>query len=270
MTAEPGRSVFAEGDLALFVDSKERRYLVRLVAGGELQLHTGTVTHEELLGSEPGNVVRTSRGSRLLVTRPTLADYILKMPRGAQVIYPKDLGPIAVAADLSPGLRILEAGVGSGALSLLILRLIGETGTLISYDTREDHASRALQNIEGFMGSPPVNHQVRIGDVIDVDGEEIFDRLLLDLPDPWRVIPALVPRLSGGGIALCYLPTIPQVSSTVETMRDCGFGMIEAVEILSRTWHVEGQSVRPDHRMVGHTGFLVYGRKLASPDVESA
>lgn len=253
----------AAGELVMLIDSKQRRYLVKLARGDSFHLHTGIIEHDSVIGLEPGVTVRTSGGSRLLAVRPTLSDYILKMPRGAQVIYPKDLGPIVMHADIGPGNRVLEAGLGSGALSLTLLRAIGSEGSLVTYELRDDHAARGLKNIAEFLGSPPANHEVRIGDICDGLERGEFDRVVLDLPDPWRALPAITPSLRVGGILLCYLPTVPQVSQAVESLRDHGFGMIESVEILSRSWHVEGMSVRPEHRMVGHTGFLVYARLLS-------
>lgn len=251
------------GELVMLIDSKQRRYLVKLAQGDSFHLHTGIIEHDAVIGQEPGVTVRTSGGSRLLVVRPTLSDYILKMPRGAQVIYPKDLGPIVMLADIGPGMRVLEAGLGSGALSLTLLRAIGSEGSLVTYEMRDDHAARGLKNIAEFLGSPPPNHEVRIGDICDGVERGTFDRALLDLPDPWRALPVITPSLRPGGILLCYLPTVPQVSQAVEALRDHGYGMVESVEILSRPWHVEGMSVRPEHRMVGHTGFLVYARRLS-------
>ncbi|RIK11216.1 MAG: hypothetical protein DCC49_01350 [Acidobacteria bacterium] len=255
--------LMAPGDLVMFIDSKQRRYMVKLAEGHSFHLHTGIIEHDSVIGLEPGVTVRTSGGSRLLAVRPTLSDYILKMPRGAQVIYPKDLGPIIMLADIEPGMRVLEAGLGSGALSLTLLRAIGSEGSLVTYEMRDDHAARGLKNIADFLGCTPINHEVRIGDICDGIDSNDFDRIVLDLPDPWGALPAITPGLRPGGIVLCYLPTVPQVSQVVEALRDHGFGMVESVEILARSWHVEGMSVRPEHRMVGHTGFLVSARRLA-------
>lgn len=251
------------GELVMFIDSKQRRYLVKLAHGDAFHLHTGIIEHDTVIGSEPGTIVRTSGGSRLLVVRPTLSDYILKMRRGAQIIYPKDLGPIVMLSDVGPGMRVLEAGLGSGALSLTLLRAIGPEGSLVTYEIRDDHAVRGTKNIAEFLGGAPPNHEVRIGDICDGVAQEDFDRIVLDLPDPWRALPVITPRLHPGGILVSYLPTVPQVSQTVEALRDHGYGLVESLEVLTRPWHVEGMSVRPEHRIVGHTGFLVSARRLS-------
>lgn len=254
---------FRAGERALLIDSKGRRYLVTLVEGGTFSTHAGTVPHADLLGREEGFVARTNHGARLQAVRPTLSEFILKMPRGAQVIYPKDIGPILMLADLFPGARVLEAGVGSGALSMALLRAVGPTGHVLGYELREDFAGRARRNVESFLG-PDQPYTIEIRDVYEgidtvADG---LDRVVLDLPEPWRVVKHAGAALRPGGILLSYLPTIGQVSRLREELAGSAFGMAETIEVLQRSWHVEGQSVRPDHRMVGHTGFLTTARLL--------
>jgi tRNA (adenine57-N1/adenine58-N1)-methyltransferase len=193
--------------------------------------------------------------------RPTLGEYVLEMPRGAQVIYPKDLGPILMLADIFPGARILESGVGSGAMTMTLLRAVGPTGSVTGYELRDDFADRARRNVEGYLGTDlPLTIETR--DVYEGIGVTDLDRIVLDLPEPWQVVKHAETALRPGGILLSYLPTILQVSTLRETLAESVFGMAETVEILQRGWNVEGASVRPDHRMVAHTGFLTVARKL--------
>ena len=206
-------------------------------------------------------MVRTTLGARIVAVRPTLVEYVLEMPRGAQVIYPKDLGPILMLADLFPGARVLESGVGSGALTLAILRAIGATGQLTGYELRDDFARRARANVDGFLG-PDVPLEIEVRDVYEGIELDDLDRVLLDLPEPWRVVKHAETALHEGGILLAYLPTIGQVMRLREELAGSSFGMVETLEVLQRTWHVDGQSVRPDHRMVAHTGFLTHARLL--------
>jgi tRNA (adenine57-N1/adenine58-N1)-methyltransferase len=254
--------VFAAGERVLLVDAKRRRHLVTLAAGGEFHTHAGVLAHDDVIGQPDGVTVRTTRNARLVAVRPTLAEYVLEMPRGAQVIYPKDLGPILVLADVFPGARVLESGVGSGALTLALLRAVGTTGHVTGYELRDDFARRARSNVEGLLG-PDVPLDIEVRDVYDGIGEEDLDRILLDLPEPWRVVKQAESTLHPGGILLAYLPTIGQVSRLREELAGSAFGMMETLEVLQRTWHVDGQSVRPDHRMVAHTGFLTHARLLA-------
>lgn len=256
---------FAPGDRVLLVDAKRRRHLVTLADGGQFHSHAGVVSHDDILGRDEGVSVRSSLGARLVAVRPTLAEYVLKMPRGAQVIYPKDLGPILLLADIFPGARVLESGVGSGALTLTLLRAVGPTGHVLGYEIREDFADRARRNVEGFLG-PGLPLAVEVRDVYDGIDADDLDRVLLDLPEPWRVVKHAGAALRPGGILLSYLPTIGQVTRLREELAGSAFGMTETLEVLQRTWHVDGQSVRPDHRMVAHTGFLTHARLLAPPE----
>ena len=253
---------FAAGDRVLLVDAKRRRHLITLSTGGQFHTHAGVLEHDALIGSPEGSTVRTTLGSRLVAVRPTLAEYVLEMPRGAQVIYPKDLGPILILADVFPGAKVLESGVGSGALTLALLRAVGSTGLVTGYEIRDDFARRAQANVEGFLGADvPLTVEVRdVYEGIDVTD---IDRVLLDLPEPWRVVKHAEQAMHPGGIMLAYLPTIGQVARLREELAGSAFGMIETLEVLQRTWHVDGQSVRPDHRMVAHTGFLTHARLLA-------
>ena len=254
------------GERVLLFDSKGRRYLVTLVEGGEFHTHSGPVAHAEVIGAAEGSTVRSSRGARYVVVRPTLAEVVLKMPRGAQVIYPKDLGPMLILADVFPGARIFESGLGSGALSMTLLRAGAE---ITGYELREDFAARARANVAGFLGSGALDrYHVSVRDAYDGVEERDFDRMVLDLPEPWRLVKAAEEVLRPGGILVSYLPTIGQVSTLRDALDRSGFGMAETIEVLQRSWHIEGQSVRPDHRMVAHTGFLTSARMLrpAGPD----
>jgi tRNA (adenine57-N1/adenine58-N1)-methyltransferase len=260
------RGPLQPGERVLLIDARDRRYLITLGTNRQFHFHVGTVDHDDMIGEPEGTTITSSGGARLVVFRPTLADYILKMKRGAQVVYPKDIGLILVYADIFVGATVVEAGTGSGALTLALARAVGETGRVLSYELRDDHHARAVDNVGAFyesLGGKPENVELRVGDVFDGIPEADVDRMVLDLPEPWRAIGTTTESLAPGGILCCYLPTVPQVSETVEAMRRGGFGQLDTLEGLVRTWNVDGQSVRPDHRMVGHTGFLVTGRKLS-------
>jgi tRNA (adenine57-N1/adenine58-N1)-methyltransferase len=265
----PGNGPFGPGDRVLVVDPRARRYLVTLRPGGEFHTHLGALKHDDLIGRPEGCLVAASRGTKLLVFRPSLADFVLKMQRGAQVVYPKDLGLILVYADIFPGARVLEAGAGSGSLTLALLRAVGAGGSVVSFELREDHAKQAKANIDAWQlafGAKTDNFELVLGDVFDTDAVTShgnFDRIVLDLPEPWHGVGTTTEMLIDGGTLCCYLPTVPQVMRIVEAMTP-GFALITTFEALVRTWNVSGQSVRPDHRMVGHTGFIVTGRKLAA------
>ena len=250
---------FAEGERALFIDRKQRRYLVTLAPGGQFHTHAGFVPHEDVLDHPEGVTVTSTVGARYLVVRPTLSDFVLKMPRGAQVIYPKDLGPILLLADIFPGARVLESGVGSGALSLTLLRAGAE---VTGYEIRDDFAAKAQENVAAFGASFGLSDHfhVEVRDVYEGIDETDLDRVVLDLPEPWRVVKHAEAALHAGGILVSYLPTIGQVAQLREALDDSAFSMAETVEVLQRSWHIEGQSVRPDHRMVAHTGFLTSAR----------
>ena len=252
---------FETGERVLLFDTKGRRYLVQLAEGGEFHTHSGPVSHDEVIGREEGLLVRSTRGARYTAVRPTLAEVVLKMPRGAQVIYPKDLGPILILADIFPGARVLESGLGSGALSMTLLRAGAH---VTGYEIRPDFAATAQSNVAAFLGTSILEqYQVEIRDVYDGIATTGLDRVVLDLPEPWRVVKPAEEALRPGGILVSYLPTIGQVSTLRDTIDRSAFGLAETIEVLQRSWHVDGQSVRPDHRMVAHTGFLTSARLLA-------
>lgn len=251
------RGILRDGDRVLLIDPKERRYLITLRTGASFHTHVGIVSHDDLIGAPEGSTILGSTGRRFLVVRPTLSDTVLKMPRGAQVIYPKDLGAILIEADIFPGANVLEAGVGSGALSMALLRAGAE---VVGYELREDFAERALSNVEAMLDGAP--YRVELRDVYEGIDERGLDRIVLDLPEPWQVLPHAERAMRPGGILCAYLPSINQTSQLRTAMEHSGFGMASTLEVLHRTWHIEARSVRPDHRMVGHTGFLTTARLL--------
>ncbi len=257
------RSLLRAGERVLLVDAKERRYLLTLRTGATFHTHAGIVAHDDLIGLPEGGTVLGSTGRAFLAVRPTLSDVVLKMPRGAQVIYPKDLAAILMECDIAPGMRVLEAGVGSGALSMALLRAGAQ---VVGYDLREDFAERAAANVRAMVGDDPP-YRVELRDVYEGIGECGLDRVVLDLPEPWRVVPHAEVALRSGGILGAYLPTINQTAQLREALQRSAFGMASTLEVLHRTWHIDGRSVRPDHRMVGHTGFLTIAR-LLGPEPE--
>lgn len=252
---------FTVGEKVIVVDAKGRQYLVTLVDGAEFHTHAGLFPHADLIGQEEGTTVRSTGGARYTAMRPSISDFVFRMPRGAQVIYPKDLGPILIMADIHPGVRVLEAGVGSGALSMTMVRAGAD---VVGYEVREDFAARARENVAAFVGEGAAceRYRVEVRDVYEGIDEEGLDAVVLDLPEPWRVVPHAVKALRGGGTLLAYNPSITQAVQLREAFLDSGFELAETVEFLRRTWHVEGQAVRPDHRMVAHTGFLTMARLL--------
>jgi tRNA (adenine57-N1/adenine58-N1)-methyltransferase len=250
------------GERVVLIDGRDRRYLIRLSEGGSFHFHGGSVAHDLLIGSREGVTVHATSGARLIAFRPTLADFVLKMPRGAQVVYPKDLGAILVHADIAPGTRVLEAGTGSGALTMALARATGPSGVLVSYEARDDFHGTARTNVESFFGSIPAWVDLRCGDVRGVaDRDAAFDRVVLDLPEPWAVLPEITAALRPGGILCTYLPTTNQTREVVLAMERAGYARIETFEVLVRHWHVTVRSVRPDHRMVAHTGFITTARR---------
>jgi tRNA (adenine57-N1/adenine58-N1)-methyltransferase len=251
---------FEVGDRVLLIDQKKRRYLIVLKPAGEFHSHAGIVGHDSLIGQPEGTTVRSTRTQSYLAIRPTLSDFVLKMPRGAQVIYPKDLGPILMLADLFPGARVLESGLGSGALSMAMLRAGAD---IVGYELREDFAERARANVSSFLGDEAMSrYRVELRDCYEGIDETDLDRVVLDLPEPWQVVPHAEKALHPGGILLAYTPSIVQVMQLRDALEHSAFDLAETVEVLNRTWHVEGQAVRPDHRMVAHTGFLTHARLL--------
>jgi len=258
--AASGPRPFAAGERALLVDSKARRYLVTLAEGGEFHTHAGITAHDDILGQQEGITVRSTSGARYTVVRPTLSDFVLKMPRGAQVIYPKDLGPLLMLADIFRGARVFESGVGSGAVSMTLLRAGAD---VVGYELRADFAARARRNVESFLGTG-LPYRIEERSAYEGIDESDLDRVVLDLPEPWQVVKHAEAALRPGGIFVAYVPTIGQVAQLREELAGSAFAMAQTLEVLQRTWHVEGQSVRPDHRMVGHTGFLTSARLLGS------
>jgi tRNA (adenine57-N1/adenine58-N1)-methyltransferase len=256
-------AAFRPGEAILLIDLRRgKRHLVTLRAGQAFHSDRGFVPHEALLGLPEGTVATTSRGARYLALRPTLAEYVLEMPRGAQIIYPKDLATIALYADIGPGQRVVEAGLGSGALTLVLLRLVGPTGRVVSYETREEFARRAQRNIEARLG-PGSPLTVRPQDVYLGIEERDVDRVVLDLPEPWRLVESAAVALRAGGVFSAYVPTIPQAQRVHEALAGHpAFALAETFETLLRPWNIAGPSVRPAHRMVAHTGFLTLARRV--------
>ena len=255
---------FEPGEKVLLLDQRDRTYLLTLEPGAVYHTHAGTLGHDDVIGRSEGITVRTSRGMVVTAFRPRFADFVMKMPRGAQVVYPKDLGPIVVYADVFPGARVLEAGTGSGALTIALCRAVGEQGRVVSYEVRPEHGVRARENVEAFFGKVPDRLELREGDVAESGAlPDRFDRLVLDVPEPWVPLAALRPVLEPGAVLCAYLPTTVQVQQLVVALPQAGFLHVETFEVLKRSWHVTQRSVRPDHRMVGHTGFLTLARVAA-------
>lgn len=254
---------FQDGEQVLLIDQRGKRHLIFLRKSETFHSDRGWISHDAVIGQPEGTWVRSSMGLRYIALRPTLAEFVLDMPRGAQVIYPKDLAMILFWADVYPGCRVLEAGMGSGALTLALLRAVGPDGRVISFEQREEFARRALANIHMRSGEV-TNLIVRLGAVEDgVADEAPVDRVLLDLPEPWKLTQAMARVLRPGGIFLSYVPTIIQAQQTAETLgRDRYWALVETFETLFRPWNIEGQSVRPFHRMVAHTGFITVARRV--------
>ncbi|MEQ1792120.1 MAG: tRNA (adenine-N1)-methyltransferase [Nitrospiraceae bacterium] len=261
-------SQLQSGERIHLVDKKGRQYALTLKAGDRYQLSGHKIAHDDLIGKPDGSLVTLSGNKTMLALKPTFGDYVLKMPRGAQVLYPKDLALIPMWADVYPGARVFEAGTGSGALTMALLRAVGPRGIVVTYEAREDFAKTAMTNIERYMGPMPnlisLRRNVYEGISLLDDGLP-FDRLVLDLPEPWQVVPHAAQVLRPGGMYLSFVPTVPQVVQTVEALEKAMvFGMIETFESLLRTWSIQGRSVRPDHRMVAHSGFITVARKIES------
>lgn len=256
-------STFVDGDLVLLIDAKDRRRMITLSSGKQYFTHHGAIDHDLLIGSEQGRIVRTPNGTPYLALKPLLRDFVLSMPRGAAVIYPKDASLIIGYADLYPGARVLEAGVGSGALSASILRAVGTTGSLVSYERRADFAEIAQSNVQKFLGFQPQNWQVHVDDLLAND-QSGFTHVFLDMLEPWLVLDIASKAMTGGGVLMAYVATTTQLSSMVEAIRESGnFTEPEPLELILRNWHSEGLAVRPVHRMIGHTGFLIFARRMA-------
>jgi tRNA (adenine57-N1/adenine58-N1)-methyltransferase len=263
MNSRYRKGPFQADEPVMLLDRKDREYLARLDPRRPITIRGGKISVDDIIGRDEGSVVKSSYNEPFLVFRPSLPQLIPNLPRSAQVVYPKDLGPILIWADLFPGARVVEAGVGAGSLSMALLRAIGDQGQLFSYEVREDFAALAQKNVSRYFGAAP-NWRVTLGDVAAALDETEIDRVVLDLPEPWQVIAPTWKALRPGGILLCYLPTVPQVKSLVDALReDKRFACIETSETLMRFWHIKGMSVRPQHRMVAHTGFITTARRLA-------
>jgi len=251
---------FVEGDVVLLIDRQGNRYLVSLRPGGRYVFHRGSIQHDDLIGLEEGSEVRSSNRVRLVALRPRLLDYTLEMPRQSAIVYPKDMGPLLIWGDVFPGATVLEAGLGSGSLTLALLRAVGDSGRVICYEIRSDFVARALQNIRGLCGEPR-NLLIREHDIYDGIPDSGIDRVFLDLPEPWRVVPHAAGALAPGGVFAAYTPSILQSQQTFEALDRSGvFRQVETIETLYRSWHIEGQAVRPAQQMVGHTAFLTFAR----------
>lgn len=259
---------FREGDRVQLTGPKGRMHTISLRADGELHTHHGVLRHADLIGQPDGTVVANSSGHDYLALRPLLRDFAMSMPRGAAIVYPKDAAQIVMQADIFPGAVVVEAGVGSGALSLSLLRAIGPAGQLVSFERREDFAEVASANVETFFGGLPETWRVVVGDLVESLPVELpaggVDRVVLDMLAPWECIDVVADALTPGGVVLCYVATATQLSRVAEYIRGTGlFTDPDASETMVRGWHVEGLAVRPDHRMVAHTGFLITARRLA-------
>ena len=253
-----------EGEWVRLMDPKGRKHNMQLVAGKEFSTKKGQIRHDDMLGQPEGIVIQSSMDHPYQVFRPLLFEYVVAMPRGAAIIYPKDAAQIIVQADIYPGARVVEAGAGSGALTSYLLRAVGPTGTLGSYEMREEFAENVLRNVHEVAGTDLPGWTLTVGDVREVITETEIDRLILDMVDPWSCIPLAADRLTPGGIVCAYVATTTQLSRFVETVREHGgFTEPRAWETLEREWHLEGLAVRPQHSMNGHTAFLVTARRMA-------
>ena len=259
---------FRVGDRVQLTGPKGKLNTVTLEAGGSFHSHRGVLSHDAIIGLPDASVVESTNGVEYLAMRPLLTDFVMSMPRGAAIIYPKDAAQILGQADIFPGATVVEAGVGSGALSLWLLRAIGSTGILHSFERRDEFAEVAKANVTAFLGAEPANWTVTLGDLQEslpatvADGS--VDRIVLDMLAPWECLDECADALTSGGVLICYIATVTQLSRVAEAIRETGaFTDPEPSETMVRTWHVEGLAVRPDHRMIGHTGFLMTARRLA-------
>ena len=259
---------FVPGDLVQLTDPKGRMHTIELVDGKEFHTHRGVLSHDQLIGQPEGCVVTSVGGTAYVAFRPLLSDYVLSMPRGATVVYPKDAAQIIALADIFPGARVVEAGAGSGALTCSLLRAVGDSGAVSSYEKRDDFAAIAQRNVERFFGEAPATWRLTIGDVVEKCDDEDVDRVVLDMLAPWDVLDTVAATLTPGGVLCCYVATTTQLSRIVEAVREHGgFTEPAAWESFIRGWHVDGLAVRPEHRMIGHTGFLMTSRRMAPGSV---
>jgi tRNA (adenine57-N1/adenine58-N1)-methyltransferase len=259
---------FAVGDRIQLTDPKGKLYSFTITPGKEWHTHKGWIVHDDLVGLAEGSVVSTTAGLKFTAFIPLLSDYVLSMPRGATIVYPKDAAMIVGVADVYPGARVLEAGVGSGALSLSLLRAIGSEGTLHSFERRDDFAEIARKNVAEYFGGLPTNWSLTVGSVQDYEHTLSYDRVVLDMLAPWECVEMAARVLRPGGVYLAYVATTTQLSATAEALKSDGhFTEPESSETIVRGWHHEGLAVRPQQRMIGHTGFLIHSRRMA-PGVE--
>ena len=255
---------FKYGDRVQLTDAKGKLYSITLTKGAEWHTHKGMLKHDELVGLPEGSIVATNGELKFQAFRPLLADYVLSMPRGATIIYPKDAAMILGVADIGPNMRVLEAGVGSGALSIAILRAIGSDGYLHSVEIRDDFAKISEDNVTNYFVGKPKNWQLTVGALQDQKFDADYDRVVLDMLSPWECVETASAALLPGGVLLAYVATTTQLSKIAEAIKDCGnFTEPESSETIVRGWHHEGLAVRPQHRMIGHTGFLVFARRMA-------
>ncbi|MDO5699600.1 MAG: tRNA (adenine-N1)-methyltransferase [Dermatophilus congolensis] len=262
------RGPFVAGERVQLTDPKGRLHTITLQPGGQFFTHRGSLAHDDIIGAPDGSTSTNTAGVEYLALRPLLSDYVMSMPRGAQVVYPKDSGQIVAMADIFPGARVVEAGVGSGALSMSLLRAVGDSGRLYSFERRDEFADIARGNVEAFFGGSHPAWSVTIGDLAEALPATVeagtIDRVVLDMLAPWECLPAVAEALAPGGVLICYVATATQLSRVAEAMRDLGcYTEPQAWESLVRGWHLEGLAVRPEHRMHGHTGFLITTRRLA-------
>jgi tRNA (adenine57-N1/adenine58-N1)-methyltransferase len=260
------RSLLRDQEAIVLIDRKERIYLRVLRRGGQVRVRGVPIACDELIGQPEGTTVETLGGESLLVLRPTYAQLIPSLPRRAEPIYPKDTGPILLWGDIGPGMDVVEVGTGPGALTLALLRAVGPTGHLTSYEARDDFATTARDNVARYHGPAP-NWTLRVADVFAGIVERDVDRMTVDLAEPWRLLPQVFEALRPGGVLTAFLPTVLQVKQLVDALRGAGFGAVETLETLVRFWHVRDRSIRPTHRMVAHTGFLVFARRLAHQEL---
>jgi len=255
------------GETVLFIDRKEREYLRTLRPGTRVNLRGGTMQSDHLIGLEEGRVVYNTAQEPFLMLRPSFAQLVPNLPRRAQVIYPKDIGPILMWGDIFPGATVIEVGVGPGALSMALLRAVGPHGRLISYEARQDFADMASSNVRQFVGETP-NWTLKVADALAGFAERGVDRMTIDIAEPWHLLPAAADALRAGGLILGYIPTVIQVKTFVDALRDHGgFAAVQSFETLLRFWHVKGLSIRPEHRMVAHTGFIVVARRVLPAEI---
>jgi tRNA (adenine57-N1/adenine58-N1)-methyltransferase len=262
--AERRRGALRVGDQVQLTDPKGKLHTITLTAGGQFHTHRGILEHDQMIGEPEGIVVKATSGTPYLVIRPLLSDYVLSMPRGAQVVYPKDAALIVGYGDIYPGARVVEAGVGSGALTCSLLRAVGDDGLVSSYEIRPEFADVAKANVERFFGGPHPAWKLTVGELAASLDDVDVDRVVLDMLAPWDVIDAVARALVPGGVVCCYVATTTQLSKVVEVLRAHGsFTEPWSMESMVRTWHTEGLAVRPNHRMIGPTGFLAFARRLA-------